>query len=275
MTGVRAVWRKVAGLGSSVRRATRASRAIEGRARFIARESRKKPEMGRYRLREFDGRVLVRHDNLDAWTLDEIFVLKTYQPPAAPQSLLEALPRRRALDLGGNVGMFAVFAHTALGCATGTIFEPDPTNRRVLAETLRVNALTEWLAVGGCAGTASGTVSFVAVGSPLSKLGDGPGGIQVPVFDVLPVMREHDIAKIDIEGAEWEILCDPRFPSFGPSVMVVEYHPEGCPDADPRRFLSGLFKRAGYSTSEVEFPDRVAMPYQQGVMWAWRDYPGR
>ena len=48
----------------------------------------------------------LRHRSRDMDILNEIFIAGTYSPPAG----IEALRPLRALDLGGNVGLFGAFA---------------------------------------------------------------------------------------------------------------------------------------------------------------------
>ncbi len=39
--------------------------------------------------------------------------------------------------------------------------------------------------------------------------------------------------KIDIEGAEWALLADPRFRELRAPVVGLEYHAQGGAPADP------------------------------------------
>jgi hypothetical protein len=46
---------------------------------------------------------------------------------------------------------------------------------------------------------------------------------------------------------------------------VLEYHPEGCPDADPRAAAEHAVKEAGLETKSIWHADDG-----YGMLWAWR-----
>jgi methyltransferase FkbM-like protein len=81
---------------------------------------------------------------------------------------------------------------------------------------------------------------------------------------VLPMLAESDFAKIDIEGAEWPILRDPRFAEVRPPVLVLEYHANGCGDADPEHAARSLLRAADYELSPIP-----GAPAGAGMLWAW------
>lgn len=253
-------------LASAVHR----SRAVAERLRFIAREARKQRSVARYTLRGSGQSVIIRHHGLDGWTLEEIFLHRAYAMPRAVVDLLTDTPVR-VLDLGGNIGLFALFVTSELG-GEGTVFEPDPENARVLKECLHLNGLEKrWRLVEACAMTFDGTVGFDADGSALSHVDPDGGGLTVAACDALPYIAEADLVKMDIEGAEWEILADPRFADARPRAMVIEYHEEFCRLSKPKGAAGRILSDLGYSTEEVEFPRSVSIPEGQGLIWAWRD----
>jgi hypothetical protein len=83
---------------------------------------------------------------------------------------------------------------------------------------------------------------------------------------VLPDLAESDLAKIDIEGSEWEILSDPRFGTV--PAVIVEYHPALCPGPDPRAEAMRLLEGAGYATEPV-------FHYETGIGAVWGYKPAR
>lgn len=91
------------------------------------------------------------------------------------------------------------------------------------------------------------------------------GGLEVDTVDVFPYLERVDLAKIDIEGGEWAIVGDPRFRELGVPTIVLEYHSDQAPAADPRAASLKAVREAGYEARVVdEFgPD-------QGMIWAWR-----
>jgi len=70
---------------------------------------------------------------------------------------------------------------------------------------------------------------------------------------------------MDIEGGEWAILSDERFAAAPPRCLVMEYHPEGCPGADPPAAVREFLEGAGLTVGEVG-----RSPHGAGMVWAWR-----
>jgi hypothetical protein len=114
--------------------------------------------------------------------------------------------------------------------------------------------------IEAAASTSDGVVPFSSGGFTLSRI--EAGGEPVRAVDVLPRLRDFDLVKIDIEGGEWELLEDARFPSAGPPALVVEYHTHLAPaDAD----AEGVLERAGYSVER-----RLRFAELHGLLWALR-----
>ncbi|MBA2462871.1 MAG: FkbM family methyltransferase [Actinobacteria bacterium] len=84
---------------------------------------------------------------------------------------------------------------------------------------------------------------------------------------MLPLLQESDFVKIDIEGSEWAIFGDPRFETMAARVVALEYHPQGCPEPDPRLAAMTVFERLGYVIEEIAVPHA---PPGVGMLWAWR-----
>ena len=74
---------------------------------------------------------------------------------------------------------------------------------------------------------------------------DGSGKV-VEAVDVFPLLADCDLIKIDIEGAEWEILQDPRFADLRASHVILEYHPRLCPADDPQALAQHILEASGY-----------------------------
>ena len=69
--------------------------------------------------------------------------------------------------------------------------------------------------------------------------------VSTPV-DTNALIADVDLVAMNLRGAEWTLLSDPRFRESAARVVIVECHESGCPEADPvaaaGRFLAG----AGY-----------------------------
>jgi len=256
--------------------------------RFAVRELRSARSTGLYRLRASGLRVQVRHPLLDMWVLEEIFRFRAYQPPPEILQRLRALGRPpRIADLGGHAGYFGLYMLGLFPQADITSLEPDPHNARALRGSVEANGLAgTWQVIEAAAATADGRAEFdsgfhlsrlVAAGEPPGEMLDGlrsvfpflAGGpllerrrVSVEVRDAFPLMAAADLLKIDIEGGEWALLADPRFPELGAAALVLEYHPADGDCAAASRMVRERLTQAGYGVvSEVRGPDA-------GVVWA-------
>jgi FkbM family methyltransferase len=233
---------------------------VRERSRFVRNELRPGPATATYRLRGSGVAVAIRHHTGDVMVLDEIFSQCEYRPPPDV-----ALPNvSSAVDLGANIGLFGAWLLGLIPNARVVAYEPDPGNAAVHRLAIETNGLGDrWRLVEAFAGTKAGTTSFVAGLYAVSHEGEG---IDVPVVDVLPELAEADLVKIDIEGAEWAILADPRFRELRAKVVVLEYHAEGCREPDPAAAAERALAEAAY---EVYHAGRKPA-FGAGILWGLR-----
>lgn len=133
----------------------------------------------------------------------------------------------RILDCGANVGVSCLYFYRNFPGARITAFEPDP---EIFA------CLKENLAAAGCDGielvpravwVSDTTLKFHSEGTDSGRIEPGAGGkvIEVAAVRLRNYLNEPvDFLKLDIEGAETEVLRDIA-PALG-SVrnLFVEYH---------------------------------------------------
>ncbi len=234
---------------------------------FALRELFHSDDLVFYRVRENGCRVAVRHSRAAVVILGEVFNRHCYQPSADVEQLLVQAPT--ILDLGGNIGLFGLFAAARWPEAQIIAFEPDPDNAALHEMTIAANDLANrWQLVQAAASNTDGRVSFVAGLNAVSHVADSTSTeptIEVPMLDVLPRIAEVDLLKMDIEGGEWAILGDPRFREAPPRVVVLEYHPEGCPGPNPRVAAEQALAAAGMRVQPTM--DRGD---GHGMLWAWQ-----
>jgi FkbM family methyltransferase len=235
--------------------------------RFAFNELRPGRVTAAYCLKDHDVSIVVRHHTPDVLVLDEIFSQAEYDlPPAVKDALSESGPLR-IVDLGANIGLFGAYAFTRYPDASILAIEPDPANAAVHARAIDANRCKRWELIEAAAATASGTMRFVSGGFTLSHTaGATETGIEVPTVDVLPHVESADFVKIDIEGAEWALLADVRFPETKARAIVLEYHPEGCLGADPAGEARKALVRAGFQVATGSAKPQ----YRAGVLWGWR-----
>jgi FkbM family methyltransferase len=241
-------------------------RCVRETTRFVVREGGGRHGLCLYTLRESGLRVALRHGTGDVVTLGEVFHERDYEPPA---EVVAALGEPASiLDLGANVGLFGAFAAARWPAARIEAFEPDPVNANVCERTIAANGLAgRWTLTRTAAGNADGRIAFAAGIDALShEVAPGtPGAIVVPIVDVLERIGAADLVKVDIEGGEWAIAGDPRFAAHPPAAIVLEYHPSGCPAADPHAAMRGLLAAAGLQVHDIWRRDDG-----HGMVWAWR-----
>ena len=205
----------------------------------------------------------------------EIGVFEELYVHHAYDSLEEFIPRPDwvVFDVGANAGFFAI--QQASRGASVYAFEPNPEAYGRLEEAVRVNDLTGAVTMFACAlGAKPGfasivdgdrtTVASVSFGTESSEGYD----VEVDSLDELVPrldVRRIDLLKIDVEGAEADVLRGASITLECVERVVVEYHSEQLLDR-----VSALLSLAGFTL----IADRPAYPAQEqmneGVLFAAR-----
>jgi FkbM family methyltransferase len=163
--------------------------------------------------------------------LNEIYLDRVYDLPGVDYSNCT-----KVLDLGGNVGLFALYVASRSARARIYSFEPSSENLSLLRANLEATGHAERIRVLPFAVAPScGRVTLYLHGTPAeySTVGDAKGSArseEVRCVDVASIFElcevdEFDIAKIDIEGAERELLnaaSDEQLRRF--KAIVLEWH---------------------------------------------------
>ncbi len=272
--------------------AQRAARVLRPKARFLALEARA-GALGCYRIRGTGRSLHLRHGSRDVEIFNEIFGAgrESYEPPPQVAAALDALGSLRIADLGGNIGLFGVYALGRWPLATLRSFEPDPANAALLRATIAANDATGVWELAQVAVANTDTIATFETGmlseSRLAAEGDRPTGgtppedaaavgmgiggaqrIEVPVVDFF-AQSPVDLLKIDIEGAEWTILGDARLACHPARALVLEWHRRMCPAPDPRATARRLLEAAGYEAIDVE--DEASGEVRvNGIIWGLR-----
>lgn len=242
--------------------------------REITRLFRDKSRLWRYSRPDGETVFWIRHNWIDAWIVEEIFARGTYEPPAEIAPRLSPGSELRVLDLGGNIGLFGLFALRRWPSSSVTTFEPDPANLDALRRNHEESGRQErWTLIEKAAAAEDGSLVFVSTGTGNSHAAStsvglpADGTVEVPAQDVLPLLAGVDLLKIDIEGGEWPILLDSRFGVSGPRVIVAEYHDVPGLGTEPRTLISDRLSSLGYTLKHLESAGAGA---SVGVVWAWR-----
>ncbi|TMK77747.1 MAG: FkbM family methyltransferase [Actinobacteria bacterium] len=238
--------------------------------RFVWNELRPdKRVTATYHLKESGVAITIRHKSPDILILDEMFSQHEYR---FPDTVLSRLAERKAgplqvADIGANIGLFGAWVLGLFPDAEIVAFEPDPANVAMHRRTIENNGrAATWRLLEVGAMTQAGPIRFATGSFATSHVARGDeGGIKVDGVDVFPLVADSDLVKIDIEGAEWPILQDPRFGDLGADAVVLEYHPEGSPEPDPARAAGALLSKARFDVIAHHPKDNGT-----GVLWAVR-----
>ena len=243
---------------------------VEQPVRFVLGELRGKPSVGRYRPRKSRVDVFLRHRTSDRYILNEIFGLGLYDLPAGASATIAELGRPPlGVDLGAHVGFFGALFFSCYPDGELVAFEPDPQNRALLEYAISSNRLdSRWQMIPACAATTDGTALLLAGRFAESQTTRDPrGSVEVAARDVFPYLAAADLVKIDIEGSEWEILADARFAGIPARVVVLEYHPQGSPETDPRLAAHQALSGLDCTIEDIAVPHA---PPGVGMLFAWR-----
>jgi len=263
--------------------AIRGARAVEESVHFIAGQLRR-PRPARYRLRRSCQVAVVRHRTADIEVMNEIFGgtggRLAYEPPAGLETALDLNPSPRILDLGGNVGLFGLYALHRWPGSSVRSFEPDAESAALLRTVIAENQLEHrWTLTSAAVSNHSGTMAFrpglsseshlldveASSGPDTSNAGAAGGVVEVTAEDLFALEDHLDLVKMDIEGGEWSLLADPRMARLDADLIVLEWHDQGCPAPNPRAHVIRLLRDAGYG--ELYEPIE---PSHCGMLWARR-----
>ncbi|HXQ23802.1 MAG TPA: FkbM family methyltransferase [Candidatus Acidoferrales bacterium] len=177
---------------------------------------------GRIRLMQYDLRYTDLLTVCPQW--EDLFVKQTLRFTCA-----HAAPR--ILDCGANVGLSTLYFKHLYPQARITAFEADPTIHAVLCENLRVNGAADVEVAHAAVWTVNGTIDFRCEGADsgvIETLAGNLGGVtrrvpSVRLRDVLAAQRV-DLVKLDIEGAELDVLSDCRDGLRSVDALLLDLH---------------------------------------------------
>jgi FkbM family methyltransferase len=230
---------------------------VTGRKHDIMLQGR---QTGRFHLRA----STPTHNDLGVFY--EVFAQRCY---AVPPTISGAMPARveRILDLGANCGATLLWWRLHYPQATILAFEAHPGNAAAAQANVRLNAADGLITVRAEAvSSAPGRAKLSDRGAGASMFyRNAQNYLDVPVVDLFSSTagQRFDLMKIDIEGAEFAILDDPRFPALAPPALVMEWHEVGRPGA--QQAVYARLGALGYRVHDLE-----VVAGSHGVLWAVR-----
>lgn len=219
-------------------------------------------------------RLILRGGKVDDLNLShEIFVQEEYLPP----ELLIADEILRIVDVGANVGYSVIYWASLFRNAAIEAFEPHPETLRALRANLELNGLTERVTIFPVAAGTQNTTALLTDAGVCSNLTQdrSSDGYEVSVRDFFETVGscQIDLLKMDCEGAEYDLIADPRFANLNVTTMVLEWHAtERRPDA--KREVFEMLSRRRWKVKPVwesGEPNLSAGLLNNGVAWAFKE----
>jgi FkbM family methyltransferase len=162
-------------------------------------------------------------------SLEKYLWLGTYEPWVQNAIATHLHAGMRAWDVGGFIGY-----HTMMMCRASprqvVVLEPDPENRRRLEANLRLNNVSDVVVLPFAAGRrkASGVLEHHDGGPSMTRIRNGgtePDCTVVPLDELLDTYGPPNLIKIDVEGAEAEVLEGAqRLVDQTRPVWIIEIH---------------------------------------------------
>jgi FkbM family methyltransferase len=159
----------------------------------------------------------------------------------------------RILDCGANVGLASLFFKRDYPQARITAFEADPAIAAMLVDNLRTNGAGDVEVVAAAVWAADGEIEFTADGADagaITAVAGGPAGrsMRVPTVRLADLLARGpvDLLKLDIEGAETDVLtdCEPLLGNV--KALLLEVH-EFIPSRRRSPALLDLLERSGFA----------------------------
>jgi FkbM family methyltransferase len=224
---------------------------------------------GAIRVMDYDVRYTDLLTLCPQW--EDIFVKRTL-------AFTSASPAPRILDCGANVGLASLFFRRLYPEARISAFEADPGLFAILKANLHANGAGTVDARHAALWTSTGTLTFQCEGSDSGMIATLPGAVDgrattVPSLRLRDVLDEGpvDLLKLDIEGAEGDVLADCEPVLHRVQALVMDLH-EFDPAVRQAPRVLELLTRAGFSYAIDEF---VPLPWREPRAGADTPFPDR
>ncbi|MBT2557457.1 FkbM family methyltransferase [Hymenobacter sp. ISL-91] len=210
------------------------------------------PRDGVYRQRLFGFDVEGSSYELLLRLFKELFLTEPYAFAATSSA-------PRILDAGANIGMAVLYFKRLFPTAHIVAFEPNPEAFRLLARNVAANQLHNVVLHNAALAATAGELPFYYGSDGASLTGSlhphagGLRTVQVPACQLSEVLADtaaFDLLKLDVEGAEADILADlaqtgllGHFRQY-----LIEYHyPIGTPESTRLTTTLQAFEQQGFA----------------------------
>jgi len=174
----------------------------------------------------------VKHLKLPGFTIDyrrPYELLHTYRDIFENEIYRFTTPSRNPLiiDCGSNIGLSILYFKQLYPTSRVIAFEPDAGNFELLEKNINNNRLNDVKLNFAAVWKTDGMISFESNASEASHISEENKGRQVKAVSLNKILSAEetiDFLKIDIEGAEWEVIKDCRANLPKVKNLFLEYH---------------------------------------------------
>lgn len=152
----------------------------------------------------------------------------------------------RIIDGGANIGLATIYWKMVYPRARIVAFEPDPNVFAVLEANCAEHGVTDVELVCAALWTADGDIGFSAEGADAGRLDVTSSSTSVPTRRLAHLLdTPTDLLKLDIEGAETDVILDCTAQLEAVERIFCEFHSFADRDQRLDELLAAL-KQAGF-----------------------------
>jgi FkbM family methyltransferase len=182
------------------------------------------PENKYHTTKFFDGSITFFHREELIHGIEEIFINEIYKTsfPADSSPVI--------LDCGANIGLSVIYFKIHHPNSTITAFEPDEKNYELLVKNINSMGLSDVEVRKEAVWIKDTTLNFSSEGSTASRIEDdnenkSKKSIRVKATRLNDLLKSKvDMLKMDIEGAEYEVIKDIEDKLHFVQLLFLEYH---------------------------------------------------
>ena len=173
--------------------------------------------------------------------LNEIFIEEVYKQELPSKPFI--------IDCGANIGLSVIYLKNLYPDAEIVAFEPDEQNFQLLQKNIASFGFKNVEVRKEAVWVENTVLQFASEGSMSSRIGDGSSQDTIPVKAVRLkdfLNRPVDFLKIDIEGAEFQVISDVAGQLQHVKNLFLEYHGSFRQNAELNKIFS-LIVENGFS----------------------------
>lgn len=134
----------------------------------------------------------------------------------------------KIIDCGANVGLSILYFKSKYPSAAIIAFEPDPANFECLKKNIAGNGYSDVVLKNEAIWNSNSSISFIndgTLGSKINTGGEQGNVITVNATRLRDLLNEKiDFLKIDIEGAEYDVILDCKEHLASVQNLFLEFH---------------------------------------------------